>query len=69
MSKWKEHKKFEFGNKVSIIRTASGVIIGGLSFRNEYDGHTIDKSLEQVDRLIGKRPKVLAGARGCRGQR
>ena len=41
ISKGKEHKKYEFGNKVSIIRTASGLIIGAKSFRKEYDGHTI----------------------------
>ena len=42
ISKGKEHKKYEFGNKVSIVRTAGGLIIGAKSFRNEYDGHTID---------------------------
>jgi len=34
-SKGKEHKKYEFGNKVSIAKTDSGVIIGVLSFRGE----------------------------------
>ena len=69
ISKGKEHKKYEFGNKVSIIRTAAGLIIGAMSFRNEYDGHTIDPSLEQVERLLGRRPKILAGDRGYRGQK
>ncbi len=69
ISKGKEHKKYEFGNKVSIVRTWAGLIIGALSFRNEYDGHTIDKSLEQVERLVGRRPKELAGDRGYRGQK
>lgn len=69
MSKGKEHKKYEFGNKVSIIYSLRGVILGALSFRNEYDGHTIDKSLEQVKVLTGKVPKVLAGDRGYRGQK
>lgn len=67
ISKGKEHKKYEFGNKVSIIRSATGVILGARSFRNEYDGHTIDKSLEQVRRLTGKSIKRLAGDRGYRG--
>ena len=52
---------------VSIVRTAGGLIIGAKSFRNEYDGHTIDASLKQVERLTGKRPDVLAGDRGYRG--
>lgn len=68
ISKGKEHKKYEFGNKVSIIRSATGVILGASSFRNEYDGHTIDKSLEQVRRLTGKSIKRLAGDRGYRGK-
>jgi IS5 family transposase len=48
ISKGKEHKKYEFGNKVSVIRSNSGIILGAMSFRNEYDGHTIAKALEQV---------------------
>lgn len=63
ISKGKEHKKYEFGNKVSIIRSATGVILGASSFRNEYDGHTIQKSLEQVRRLTGESIKRLAGDR------
>ncbi|WP_455585075.1 IS5 family transposase [Bacteroides sp.] len=69
ISKGKEHKKYEFGNKVSIIRSATGVILGASSFRNEYDGHTIRKSLEQVRRLTGKSVKRLAGDRGYRGKK
>ena len=69
ISKGKEHKKYEFGNKVSIERTWGGLIIGALSFRNEYDGHTIDRTLEQVERLAGQRPKLLASDRGYRGQK
>lgn len=46
ISKSSGQKKYEFGNKVSIIHFATGVILGACSFRNEYDGHTIDKSLE-----------------------
>lgn len=69
ISKGKEHKKYEFGNKVSIIRSSTGIILGAVSFRNEYDGHTIEKSLEQVERLTGKFIKRLAGDRGYRGKK
>lgn len=69
ISKGKEQKKYEFGNKVSIIRSATGVILGASSFRNEYDGHTIEKSLEQVRRLTGKSIRRLAGDRGYRGRK
>jgi IS5 family transposase len=69
ISKGKEHKKYEFGNKVSVITSIRGVILGALSFRNEYDGHTIDCSSDQVKRLTGKVPELLAGDRGYRGQK
>ena len=69
ISKGKEHKKYEFGNKVSIIRSVTGVILGALSFRNEYDGHTIEQSLEQVQRLTGRKIGRLAGDRGYRGRK
>ena len=67
ISKGKEHKKYEFGNKVSIIRSITGIILGAKSFRKEYDGHAIGESLEQVERLTGRKIKVLAGDRGYRG--
>lgn len=68
ISKGKEHKKYEFGNKVSVVRLWNGIIIGALSFRNEYDGHTIDKALEQVSRIYGRKLRILAADRGYRGQ-
>jgi IS5 family transposase len=69
IGKGKEHKKYESGNKVSVITSIRGVILGALSFGNEYDGHTTDRSLEQARRLTGKVPKLLAGDRGYRGQK
>lgn len=67
VSKGKEHKQYEFGNKVSILRSWSGLIIGACSFRNEYDGHTIEKTLEQTQRMTGRQVDKLAGDRGYRG--
>lgn len=69
ISKGKEHKKYEFGNKVSIVRSITGVILGAKSFRNEYDGHTIEESLRQVERITGKKIRKLAGDRGYRGKK
>lgn len=67
IAKGKDHVKYEFGNKVSIVRLSNGIIIGALSFRNEYDGHTVAPSVEQVRRLYDRPLKVLAGDRGYRG--
>ena len=69
ISKGKEHKKYEFGNKVSIIRSTTGIILGAMSFRNEYDGHTIEAALGQVERLTQRKIKILAGDRGYRDRK
>ena len=69
ISKGKEHKKYEFGNKVSIIRSATGIILVAKSFRNEYDGHTMEESLLQVERITGKKVRRLAGDRDYRGKK
>lgn len=69
ISKGKEHKKYEFGSKASFVKTDSGVIVGALGFRNEYDGHTLEAALEQVNRLTGKVPKVAKVDRGYRGKK
>ena len=68
ISKGKEHKKYEFGNKASFVKTNSGVIVGALGFRNEYDGHTLEAALKQVGDLVGKLPKLATVDRGYRGK-
>ena len=68
ISKGKEHKKYEFGNKVSIIRSATGIILGAQSFRNEYDGHTIEALLAQVERLTQRKIKILVRRQGLSGE-
>ena len=69
ISKGKEHKKYEFGSKVSIIATKnSGVIIGALNIeKNDYDAHTLDPALEQQQRLTGHTLKEVFVDRGYRG--
>lgn len=68
ISKGKEHKKYEFGNKVSIVLTQNtGVIVGAMGFRNEFDGHTLEPALNQVERLVGKALKTVSADRGYRG--
>lgn len=69
ISKGKESKKYEFGNKASIITTQrTGVIVGAMSFRNPYDGHTLQPALDQAERLLGKASiKTATVDRGYRG--
>jgi len=68
ISKGKEHKKFEFGNKASFVITRNtGVLVGAMGFRNEFDGHTLEPALQQVQKLTGKEPKTSAVDRGYRG--
>jgi IS5 family transposase len=71
ISKGKEHKKYEFGSKVSITVTQnSGVIIGALNIPgNNYDGHTLDAALEQQQRLTGHKLKEAFVDRGYRGRK
>ena len=69
IGKGKEHKKYEFGSKVSITATAKGgVIIGALNIpKNDYDAHTLEAVLEQQQRLTGRTLKDLFVDRGYKG--
>lgn len=69
ISKGKDHKKYEFGSKVSIVTTKnSGVIIGAINIeKNDYDAHTLDPALEQQQRLTGHILKQAFVDRGYRG--
>lgn len=70
ISKGKEHKKYEFGSKGSIVTTKqSGIIVGAYSLeKNNYDGHTLPKALDQCEELRGERPRVAIVDRGYRGK-
>ena len=69
ISKGKEHKKYEFGSKVSIITTKnSGVIIGAINIeKNVHDSKTLQPALEQQQRLSGIILKNNFVDRGYRG--
>lgn len=69
MSKGKEHKKYEFGTKVSIITTkTTGVIIGAINIeKNVHDSKTLQPALEQQQRLTGIVLKNNFVDRGYRG--
>lgn len=69
VSKGKEHKKYEFGAKASVVVGKNGgVILGAYSLpENDYDGHALAPTLEQVERVAGYRPAVAIGDKGFRG--
>ncbi len=68
-SKGKEHKRFEFGSKVSIVACQqTGIIMGAMNFTETlHDSKTIPAVLEQYKRLNNKAPKKAFVDRGYRG--
>ncbi|MFA5818701.1 MAG: hypothetical protein WC854_05430 [Bacteroidales bacterium] len=70
ISKDKEHKRYEFGNKSSFVLTKkSGIVIGAMAFEdNIYDGHTLEPQLTQVEDLLGGLPETALVDRGCKGR-
>jgi IS5 family transposase len=71
INKGKEHKKYEYGSKASIVVTKnSGIIVGAVNFsKNDYDGHTLPEALKQTKELVGKRPDVAICDRGYKGNK
>lgn len=70
MSKGKEHKRYEFGTKVSITTTRdSKIIVGAMAFdTNKYDGHTLPEVLLQMKRLNNLIPAAGLCDRGFKGK-
>jgi len=71
IAKGKESKKYEFGNKSSIVKTRkSGIIVGAMAFsENLYDGDTLEPQLAQTERLTGSKPVTGIVYRGYRGRK
>lgn len=69
ISKGKEHKKYEFGTKVSIAYTnKSGVIVGALNIpKNIHDSKTISETIDQIEKVAGFIPKKAGTDQGYRG--
>ena len=69
ISKGKAHKRYEFGVKVGMATTSQGNwIVGIQAFSgNPYDGHTLEATLEQLERLTGKQAKEVYVDKGYRG--
>ena len=68
IAKGKVHKKYEFGNKVSIVSSSkNNWILSALSFDNPFDGHTLDDALTHCKKLTGKEPKKAYCDGGYKG--
>jgi Transposase DDE domain. len=70
IAKGKQHKKYEFGSKVSLAMTKqSGVLVGVAHFwGNPYDGDTLDKTLDSIRSTTGQLPATIFADRGYRGR-
>ena len=69
IAKGKDHKKYEYGCKASILISKNGgVIVGAKTFKgNPYDGKTLEPSLMQYKKLFDKNPKAVIVDEGYRG--
>jgi transposase, IS5 family len=69
ISKGKIHKKYEFGCKVGLAVTAKkNWAVASLAFHeNLYDGHTLQQTLDQVERVTGLQTHQAACDLGYRG--
>jgi IS5 family transposase len=70
IAKGKEHKKYEFGSKVSVLLTKnSGIIVGAMNFLgNPYDGKTLEPQLAQNKQIFGQEPKAVLVDEGYKGR-
>ena len=69
ISKGKAKKRYEFGCKVSIMTTnKSNWVVGAMAIHgNPFDGHTVEKALNQANKMIGKVPTHLFADKGYKG--
>ncbi|EKO16921.1 hypothetical protein LEP1GSC081_0335 [Leptospira kirschneri str. H1] len=61
ISKGKSHKRYEFGCKVSLVTTSKSNWIVGVQalHSNLYDGHTLKDAINQMEKIVGLRPKEV----------
>ena len=71
IAKGKDHKQYEYGNKVSIASTAKGnVIVGVVSHeKNRHDSHTLPEILNHIEQSRGASVKQAVVDRGYRGKK
>ena len=71
IGKGKDHKQYEYGNKVSIASTAkTNIIVGVVSHEsNIHDNHTLPEVLSHIENSRGKAVKQAVCDRGYRGKK
>ncbi len=71
IGKGKDHKQYEYGNKVSVATTAkSNIIVGVVSHENnQYDGDTLAEVLGHIQRARGVQVEQAVCDRGYRGRK
>ncbi|TWU27627.1 IS5 family transposase [Bythopirellula polymerisocia] len=69
IAKGKAHKRYEFGCKASVATTSkSNWIVGAHALHgNPYDGHTLQGTITQIERLTGTSPGDVVVDQGYRG--
>ena len=71
IGKGKDHKQYEYGNKVSIASTAkTNIIVGVVSHEsNTHDNHTLPDVLSHIESSRGEEVKHAVCDRGYRGKK
>ena len=71
IAKGKVNKKYEFGNKAGFVTSAKGNwILGAIGFKkNEYDGHTLERSLSQSEKITEIKIEQAVADKGYRGHK
>ena len=69
ISKGKAHKRYEFGNKVSMVTTSksSWIVAIGAHHGNPYDGHTLKAAIEKAEEMTNWKAKNVIVDLGYRG--
>jgi IS5 family transposase len=69
ISKGKAHKRYEFGNKVSMVTTSKNNWVVAISSHhgNPYDGHTLKQSIEKAEEITNWKAKNVTVDLGYRG--
>ena len=69
ISKGKVHKRYEFGCKVSVVTTNKSNWVVGIQALdgNPFDGHTLQTSVTQMERITGQSPEDVVIDQGYKG--